>query len=107
MVNSTDILKTVKIVLQQRFGSIIQDVILFGSQAMGTAHEDSDYDVLIVLNKPYDWQFRDQVIDAIYDLELQYDILIDTFLISTHELRHTLRGAQPLFVNALKHGVYA
>lgn len=107
MINTTDLLKTVKNLLQQRFGNIIRDVILFGSQAMGTAREDSDYDVLIVLNREYDWKFRDQVIDAIYDLELQYDILIDTFLISTHELHHTLRGAQPVFTNALKYGVYA
>ncbi len=107
MVNNTDLLKTVKTVLQQRFGSMIRDVILFGSQAVGTAREDSDYDVLIVLNRQYNWQFRDQVIDVIYDLELEYDILVDTFLISTHELRHSLRGAQPVFANALKHGVYA
>lgn len=107
MINNIELLKLLKAALQQRFGSVIRDVILFGSQAMGTAHEDSDYDVVIVLTQQYDWQFRDRVLDVIYDLELQYDILINTFLISTHELRHTLRGAQPLFVNALKHGVYA
>lgn len=107
MINNTDLLQTLKTVLQQHFGNDIREVILFGSHATGTAHEDSDYDVLIVLNRDYDWRFRDQVINVVYDLELQYDILIDTFLISTHELRHTLRGSQPVFVNALKQGVYA
>lgn len=107
MISNTDLLKTLKKVLQQHFGNDIREVILFGSHATGTAHEDSDYDVLIVLNQEYDWQFRDQVIDVVYDLELKYNILIDTFLISTHELHHTLRGSQPVFENALKQGVYA
>ncbi len=107
MTDSKDILQTCKMLLQKRFGSVIEDVILFGSRAGGTAHEDSDYDILIVLNCEYDWQFRDQVIDVVYDMELEYDILIHTFLISTQEIENSLRGTQPVFVNALEQGIYA
>ncbi len=101
------ILSALNNMLRKHFGHDIHQVILFGSQATGMAHEDSDYDVLIVLNRQSDWQFRDKVFDVIYDLELQYDILIDAFLISSDELCHSLRGSQPVFRNAVREGVYA
>jgi len=107
MRNKAHILKELKKSLRNRFGNDIKDVILFGSRAVGTAHKDSDYDILIVLTRDYDRQFRDSVTDIVYDMELRHDILIDTHLISVSELRHSLRGAQPVFVNAVRHGVYA
>ena len=36
--------------LQRRFGARLQRVVLFGSQARGNAHEDSDVDVLVVVD---------------------------------------------------------
>lgn len=106
--NIQHILRALKQGLQQQFHDEIEDVVLFGSQVTGTAREDSDYDVLIVLNRDtYDWTYRDRVFDVVYNVSLMYDILIDMFLISTHELKHSLRGVQPVFTNALQHGMYA
>ena len=42
-------LQEFKQVLVQRFGNEINTVILFGSQSRGMAQEDSDYDILVVL----------------------------------------------------------
>ncbi len=91
MRNKAHILKELKKSLHFRFGNDIKDVILFGSRATGTAHRDSDYDILIVLRRDYDRQFRDSVTDIVYDLELRHDILTDTHLISDGELGHSLR----------------
>jgi uncharacterized protein len=108
MPDNTIVLRKLKHLLQQHFPDAIRDVILFGSRAKGTARDDSDYDVLIVLKKnDYDWRFRDEVTDVVYDLELDEDILVDKHLISVDELEHSLRGAQPIFRNALEYGVYA
>ncbi len=101
------ILRKLKNLLQKHFHDAIKDVILFGSQAAGAAREDSDYDVLIVLNCDYDWKLRDKITDIVYDMELEYDLLFDKYLISTDELQHSLRGAQPIFINAIHNGVYA
>jgi uncharacterized protein len=106
MDNEKQILKELKNLLEHHFCKNIKEVILFGSRARGAANANSDYDVLIVLNTYYDWQFKDKVSDLVYDLELKYDILIDQFLISTNELQYSLRGAQPVFVNAIENGVY-
>ena len=108
MPDTLTLLRELKQLLQKHFRDDINDVILFGSRANGTAREDSDYDVLIILNKDnYDWKYRDKMIEVVYDMELEYDILFDTHVISTYELEHSLRGAQPIFRNALEKGVYA
>ncbi len=108
MLDNTTVLRKLKHLLQQHFPDAISDIILFGSRAKGNARDDSDYDVLIVLKKTdYDWKFRDEVTDVVYDLELDEEILVDKHLISVDELEHSLRGAQPIFRNALEYGEYA
>ncbi len=105
--NKAYILKELKESLQRRFGNDIKEVILFGSQASGAAHSDSDYDILIVLSRQYDREFRDSITDIVYNMELKHSILIDAHLISVSELKDSLRGAQPVFADAVKHGIYA
>jgi uncharacterized protein len=36
--------------LRERFGQRLSEVVLFGSRARGEAHEDSDVDVLVVID---------------------------------------------------------
>ena len=36
----------------QRFGVRVQGILLFGSRARGEAHSDSDWDLLIVVDRP-------------------------------------------------------
>ncbi len=87
------------------FGGDIHDVILFGSQADDRAHEHSDYDVLIILGKEYDWEYQNKITTILYDLELKYDIFIDTKVISTGELHTTIKGKHPLYVDAIQQGI--
>ena len=106
MPDKLEILTNLKIKLKNRFGNKIKDVILFGSQASDRANEYSDYDILIILNSDYDTKFEDQIIDICYDIDLKYNILTDTHILSKNEL-NTLRGRQPVFTNAMKNGIYA
>jgi predicted nucleotidyltransferase len=107
MMDKIILLEKVKNFLVARFGQDIQDVILFGSRVTGTAHEDSDYDVLIILNRDYDWQYRHNIISAIYELELEHDVFIDAKIISELELHNTIKGKHPLFADAIREGIYA
>ena len=100
-------IRTLKAMLKKQFGENIQDVILFGSQANDTATAISDYDVLIVLKNRYDWKYRKEVNHVIYDLELSEEVLFDTHLLSLYEMKQTLKGAEPIYQNALRQGVYA
>lgn len=101
------LITTLKQMLLREFGDKIRDVILFGSQAKGTATELSDYDILIILNEPYNWKLRDRITDVMYDMELKHDILFDKHLLSVNEIKNSLRGAEPIYKNAIKNGIYA
>ncbi len=101
-----NILETLKKYLQKNCGDSIKDVILFGSQARGNAKKYSDYDVLIVLKNLYSGKDENEILDLCYDIDLKFNILIDAHLISEPEIA-SLRGKQPIFINALKSGIYA
>lgn len=97
-------LKTLKSVLIQQYPEYIDQIILFGSRVNGTAREYSDYDILLIVKKSYDRQFKDEISDICYDINLEYDIIIDIQIISQEELQ-TLRGKQPCIQNAINTGI--
>jgi predicted nucleotidyltransferase len=107
MKHKRTIIKELKSALVAQFGEDIKDVILFGSRATGKAHKDSDYDVLIILNNDYDWEYRCRITEVVYDLELKYDIFIDKKIISENELHRTIKGKHPLYQDAVQEGIYA
>ena len=93
--------------LLNEFGDEIKDVVLFGSRAKGDSTINSDYDILIILNKKdYNWKYKYRINEVIYDIELENDIIIDSHILSEYEVNNTLRGSQPIFTNALENGVY-
>lgn len=92
--------------LRSRFSDNLMDVILFGSRVEGKHKADSDYDILIVLKNKIDWRDERAISDLCYDIELKYNILTDTHIISEPELM-TLRGKQPIYTTALEKGLYA
>jgi len=106
MNNKIEIIHQLKKALKAKYSDRIKDVILFGSQASGTAAEYSDYDVLIITRVKSDWRFEREISDICYGIELEHDIFIDTLVISEAEL-DTIRGKQPIFQNALEMGIYA
>ena len=107
MEDKINILKELKKMLVSNFGKNISEVILFGSQAKGNVNEHSDYDILIVLKNDYDYDYTRQISDVCYEIDLKYDIFIDTKLISINELNNTLKGKYPLYLDALEEGIYA
>jgi len=104
--NNLELINEIKQKLQSEFPGVIEKVILFGSQATGIATEDSDHDILIIVNKEYDWNFKSRLLNLIYDFDLRYDILIDTKLISLNELQ-TIKGYQPFILKAFEQGIAA
>ncbi len=80
--------------------------MLFGSQAKGKARSDSDYDILILLDRDYSGKDENKIPDICYEIDLKYNIIIDAHLLSLKELT-SIRGKQPIFVNAINLGIYA
>ncbi len=100
------LIKELKDHLNRHLDNKVFAVILFGSRVKGTANKDSDYDVVIVINTRDDRKVRKQINDLCYDLELKYNIFLDTQVISKDELEYGLRGKHPVFRLAVKEGIH-
>lgn len=98
------ILKDLKQNLSAKFD--LNLLVLFGSQASGKENENSDFDILVVLNKMQSANDTSEIMDICYAIDLKYNILLDAHILTKADL-NSLRGRQPIFVNALKNGIYA
>ena len=80
------------------------EVILFGSQARGDAHEGSDWDILILLDK--DCVTMDDIDDYTYPLRemgWDYNECINTILFTKKDWQHDI--ASPFHENVTKDGI--
>ena len=104
--NKKEILKDFSQLLRLRFSDDLKDLVLFGSQTTGKAKKDSDYDFLVILKQKVDWKTEREISDLSYEIDLKYNIVTDTHILAESELS-SLRGKQPIFVNAIAKGLHA
>ena len=105
--NNKLLAEEIKQILNDGLDNIVRDVIIFGSRVKGNAQKDSDYDVLIITSCELSRAIQRKISDLCYNLELKYDIFLDTQTISTHELENGIRGQHPVFIDAIREGVHA
>ena len=89
-----------------QYGDACYDVVLFGSQLKPGTSNDSDYDILIILDKSISWKDEDSIYNLCFNLNLQYNIVLDIHLLSKNDVEG-IRGKQPIYINALKSGMHA
>ncbi|MFH8120403.1 MAG: nucleotidyltransferase domain-containing protein [Candidatus Aenigmatarchaeota archaeon] len=72
---------------KKRFGKNLQSVVFFGSRVKGLAKEDSDFDILMIIDKLPDIKQR---FDLVSDIETRifekYKIKISTLLFEPEEI---------------------
>lgn len=89
--------------LKQAYGDRLSDVVLFGSWVRGEAHEESDVDLLVVLEQ-LDARAaeRDRIVEILFDLEADSRRAIQAFPVD----RDALAADDSTFVgSALREGV--
>lgn len=106
MSNKLAILKDLKNQLLEKNLELIKEVILFGSQAHGNATKDSDFDILILVSRKPSSKEKTFISEVCYDIDLKYDILIDSHILSIPELK-LIRGRQPIYQTAIAKGIHA
>jgi predicted nucleotidyltransferase len=72
----SELLRRVKSLLQEAFGPRLRGVILYGSEARGTAEPDSDIDLLVLLEGPVTWDDSRKSIHVLYPLVLESERVI-------------------------------
>lgn len=87
---------------RQRLGGRIRSVVLFGSRARGDAHEHSDYDVLVVVDRR-SAELRAVLLDLTVEVLERHGRLVACLLRDEHEWE-ALAGF-PLGVNVAREGV--
>ena len=81
------------------------DVILFGSHARGNFNADSDWDILVLIddNTLSRWENK-KYREALFDLELEIEQPISTFIYSKEEWRGRHLGT-PFYENVMSEGL--
>ena len=72
-------------------------VFLYGSAARGAREPDSDYDVLVLLERALSRKEVDEIRDAICDLELAREVVISPVFMSREEWNSPATAATPYY----------
>ena len=81
------------------------DVILYGSRARGDAHKDSDYDILIIADRPVDMNLKKEILSNVYPLELETGAVLTLIVYSKQQWYSPLYRAMPFHKNVERDGV--
>ena len=101
----TALLRQVKSRLQEAFGDRLRGVIVYGSEARGTAEPDSDIDVLVLLEGPVNGLSDSYTsINALYPLVLELERPIHTVEVDMQEYESE---QWPLYVEVRREGILA
>jgi uncharacterized protein len=90
--------------LRDLFGADVIDVRLFGSQARGEGHEDSDVDLFVVLREA-GWAERRTVLDLAGDLWLETEQRISPTILDLACYRRWREQERPLVMDAERDGI--
>jgi len=101
--NESAAVERLKQILTRDFGLV--KLVLYGSKARGDSHRESDIDVLLVLRDEFDWRTKHAVYDVCFDINLEYDVLIQPIIYSQARYDDPLIRATPLYQNVLEEGV--
>jgi predicted nucleotidyltransferase len=81
------------------------EVILYGSRARGDAGPESDYDLLILVDRPVDWQLEDRIRRHLYHLELESGAVLTVNAYSRADWSSPLYHAMPFHRNVEQDGI--
>jgi predicted nucleotidyltransferase len=78
--------------LADAYGDRLQQVVLFGSWARGEAHEESDVDLVVVLDLVGDRASEsERIVDVLFDLEADSRRAIEAFPVAEADVRERRR----------------
>ena len=98
-----ELLTQMKRRLVEAYGSRLQNLVLYGSEARGEAHPDSDIDVLVILRGPIRlWDDLRAAVRALYPLSLLWDRPITPLPVDADEYSEL---DCPLYRSARKEGI--
>lgn len=101
-----DVLSRYVIELQKIYGAHLQSVILYGSYARGDFTEESDVDIMILLDLPDEEikSYRHQLSEQTFDFNMDFDLDIKPIAKSKEHFMKWVEN-YPFYANVNREGV--
>ena len=96
-------LRAAERILRQRFPVV--SLQLFGSKSRGTDDPESDMDLLVLCSRALSWRERDALTDALFDVELEYDVVISTLVTTTADWDEGVFSVLPIHEEIARDGI--
>lgn len=92
--------------LAGRYGDRLREFVVYGSRARGDAHEESDIDVLVVIDA-FDVEERGALFEAAYDAGIEGDeyVSVSPFVVSAAQAADMRRRERRIFAEIARDGV--
>ena len=99
-----ELLQRIKAILQELYGERFRGLVLYGSVARGDSNEESDIDLLCLLEGPVNMVKEiSPIVSALSDLQVEYFERIIS--VKAVDAAHFQRGAYPLVIEAKREGI--
>ena len=85
----------------------VEQVALYGSKARGQDDPESDIDLLILTGRTLSASEKKRIIEALFELELELDVVISPLMIPREEWDHGLYQVLPIHREIEREGVVA
>ncbi|MBS3976024.1 MAG: nucleotidyltransferase domain-containing protein [Syntrophomonadaceae bacterium] len=82
----------------------VQEVRLFGSFAKGEGTEDSDLDIFVLTTRPVSYTEKAAMSDAIFEINLQYGVIIHLLIASADEWNSSVWSQLPVYQDIRQEG---
>jgi len=80
-------------------------LILYGSRARGDAREDSDYDLLVLVDREQDMELEQAIVNRLVPLEVRTGKVLTVLVYSRSQWDSALYRAMPFHKNVTREGV--
>ncbi|MEW6096865.1 MAG: nucleotidyltransferase domain-containing protein [bacterium] len=91
--------------LKKRFGSLVKEIILFGSKLRANSDKESDIDILIVLTH-LSWEIKKSISELAAEENLKHNVLISTIRYDVATWENPIVKASPFSKSVRKEGLW-
>jgi len=92
--NEREAIREATRMLKEKFP--VKEIILFGSKARGDDDPESDIDLLLLTTRPIHWKERHFIVEALFDIEMKYDVVISIIVNSVNDWQTGLSSLLPI-----------